>query len=128
MKNFEQLLEIYAELIVKVGVNVQPGQEVFINGATIEIASFIRLVAGKAYEVGASNVHVDWTDEALARLKYEKAADGVFTRFPEWETAKRQAFVDNGAAFISIVSPNPDLLKESIHSGSAISRRPPVKG
>jgi aminopeptidase len=107
---FDQMLEKYAELTVKVGVNVQPGQEVFITGS-IEMAALVRLVANKAYDAGASNVHVDWTDEALSRLKYEKAADEVFTKFPEFETVKRNSFVANGAAFISIVSPNPDLLK-----------------
>ncbi len=110
MTTFNRQLEKYAELIVKVGVNVQEGQEVFVTGS-IEMAELVRLVAGKAYEAGASNVHVDWTDEALSRLKYEKAADDVFTRFPEYETAKRGAFVASGAAFISIISPNPDLLK-----------------
>jgi aminopeptidase len=107
---FDQMLEKYAELTVKVGVNVQPGQEVFITGS-IEMAALVRLVVNKAYDAGASNVHVDWTDEALSRLKYEKAADEVFTKFPEFETVKRNFFVANGAAFISIVSPNPDLLK-----------------
>jgi aminopeptidase len=107
---FDQKLEQYAELTVKVGVNVQPGQEVFITGS-IEMAALVRLVANKAYDAGASNVHVDWTDEALSRLKYEKAADEMFTKFPEFETLKRNTFVANGAAFISIVSPNPDLLK-----------------
>lgn len=110
MTTFEQKLGQYAELIVRVGINVQQGQEVFITGS-VEMADLVRLVAGKAYEAGASNVHVDWTDEALSRMKYEKAADDVFTRFPEFETVKRNAFVANGAAFISIVSPNPDLLK-----------------
>lgn len=110
MTTFEQKLGQYAELIVRVGINVQQGQEVFITGS-IEMADLVRLVAGKAYGAGASNVHVDWTDEALSRMKYEKAADDVFTRFPEFETVKRNAFVANGAAFISIVSPNPDLLK-----------------
>lgn len=100
----------YAELIVKVGVNVQPGQPAFVTGA-IEMAQLVRLVAEQAYAAGASNVHVEWTDEALARLKYEKAADEVFTRFPEWETAKRDEFVKNNAVFISIISPNPDLLR-----------------
>lgn len=110
MTTLNEQLEKYAELIVRVGVNVQEGQEVFVTGS-VEMASLVRLVAGKAYEAGASNVHVDWVDEALSRLKYEKAADDVFTRFPAWETAKRNAFVENGAAFISIISPNPDLLK-----------------
>ncbi|MFD2613864.1 aminopeptidase [Paenibacillus gansuensis] len=111
MATFEQQLETYAELIVKVGVNVQKGQEVVINGASHEFISLVRLIAAKAYEAGASNVHVDWTDEVLSRLKYEKAADEVFTSFPEWETLKRNTFVENGAAFISITAPNPDLLK-----------------
>ncbi|MBJ8193297.1 aminopeptidase, partial [Bacillus cereus] len=34
-----------------------------------------------------------------------------FTKFPEWEVAKRNTFLDARAAFIAIVSPNPDLLK-----------------
>ncbi|UVI31466.1 aminopeptidase [Paenibacillus spongiae] len=110
MAALDQQLERYAELIVKVGVNVQKHQEVFIT-ASIETAPLARLVAGKAYEAGAKNVHVDWVDEALSRLKYEKAEDEVFTVFPEWETAKRNGFVERGAAFISIVSSSPDLLK-----------------
>ncbi|MBD8499438.1 aminopeptidase [Paenibacillus arenosi] len=110
MTQFEQNLEKYAELIVKVGINVQQGQEVVVN-STLESAPLARLVAAKAYEAGASNVHVEWTDEMLSRLKYEKAADEVFTNYPAWEVAKREAFLDKRAAFISIVSSNPDLLK-----------------
>ncbi|ACS99664.1 aminopeptidase [Paenibacillus sp. JDR-2] len=106
---FESNLTKYAELIVKVGVNVQENQEVFITGA-VDQADLVRLVAEQAYLAGASNVHVDWTDDSLSRLKYEKAADEVFTRFPEWETAKRNSFVERNAVFISIVSSSPDLL------------------
>ncbi|WP_168119719.1 aminopeptidase [Paenibacillus sp. HB172176] len=103
-------LEKYAELIVRTGVNVQEGQDVFVTGA-VEAAELVRNVASKAYEAGARNVHVDWTDDALSRLKYEKAAPDVFEQFPEWETSKRNSFVERGAVFISIVSSNPDLLK-----------------
>ncbi|WP_127495746.1 aminopeptidase [Paenibacillus glycanilyticus] len=106
---FVNNLTKYAELIVRVGVNVQKNQEVFITGA-IDQADLVRLVAEQAYLAGASNVHVDWTDDSLSRLKYEKAADEVFTRFPEWETAKRNSFVERNAVFISIVSSSPDLL------------------
>lgn len=115
MSGFEHHLDTYAELIVKIGVNVQQGQEVFVTGA-VDQAALVRLVAGKAYEAGASNVHVEWTDDSLSRLKYEQAADEVFARYPEWETAKRNSFVERGAAFISIVSSSPDLLK-GIDSG-----------
>lgn len=110
MTQLDSKLSQYADIIVRIGVNVQPGQAVFVTGA-VEAAALVRLVAAKAYEAGASNVHVDWTDDALSRIKYEKAADEVFTKFPSWETAKRNAFVEEGAAFISIISSNPDLLK-----------------
>lgn len=107
---FEQKLEQYAELIVKVGVNVQQGQDVNIS-SSIDMAPLARLVTSKAYEAGARNVHIDWSDDTLSRLKYEKAADDVFTQFPDWDALKKNTLADNGAAFISIVSSNPDLLK-----------------
>ncbi|MEK3883028.1 aminopeptidase [Paenibacillus sp. PL2-23] len=110
-KSMEQYFAKYAELIVRTGVNIQQGQEVFVNGASIEIAPLVRAIAEKAYEAGAANVHVEWVDDKLARLKYEKAADHVFSDFPAWETAKRSAFVEKGAAFISITASSPDLLK-----------------
>ncbi|WP_156284723.1 aminopeptidase [Paenibacillus sp. NEAU-GSW1] len=109
-QTFEANLQKYAELIIRTGANVQQGQEVFVTGA-VESATLIRYVAAKAYEAGASNVHIEWTDDALSRLKYEKAAEDVFARYPDWETAKRDSFVDRGAVFISIISSSPDLLK-----------------
>ncbi|MGZ9583534.1 aminopeptidase [Paenibacillus marinisediminis] len=110
MNLFEQQLDKYADLIVKVGINVQQGQAVFIT-SSIQMAPLARLVAGKAYEAGAGNVHVDWNDETLTRLKYDKADANVFTTYPEYEALKRNTFVEAGAAFISIVSESPDLLK-----------------
>ncbi|WP_127530607.1 aminopeptidase [Paenibacillus kobensis] len=105
-----QKLEQYAELIIKVGVNVQQGQEVFVT-CSIDQAELGRLIAAQAYEVGAANVHMEWTDDVTSRLKYEKAADRIFTEYPEYERLKRNAFVDRGAAFIAVVSSSPDLLK-----------------
>ncbi|MCU6710600.1 aminopeptidase [Paenibacillus sp. J5C_2022] len=103
-------LEKYAELIVRTGVNVQKGQHVFVTGA-VEMADLVRLVAAKAYNAGADNVHVDWTDDKLSRLKYENAAEEIFAKYPEWEAAKRTAFLERRAVFISLVSSSPDSLK-----------------
>ena len=110
MKAWQQQLEQYAELIVKVGVNIQQGQPLFVT-CSVDMAQLARLIAKKAYETGASNVHIEWTDEMLSRLKYENAADDVFTAYPEYEALKRNTFVEKGGAFVSIVSDNPDLLK-----------------
>ncbi|MWC31257.1 aminopeptidase [Paenibacillus sp. MMS18-CY102] len=106
----KQQLEQYAELIVKVGVNIQEGQELFVT-CSIDQAELGRLIAAQAYEAGAANVHMEWTDEVTSRLKYEKGADRIFSEFPEWETQKRDAFINRGAAFVAVVSSSPDLLK-----------------
>jgi len=105
-----QQLDQYAELIVKVGVNIQQGQELFVT-CSIELVELGRRIAAQAYAAGASNVHIDWTDDVTARLKYEKAADEVFNEYPEYEKLKRNTFVDRGAAFVAVVSASPDLLK-----------------
>ncbi|MCM3635804.1 aminopeptidase [Paenibacillus camelliae] len=108
--NWKAQLQKYAKLIVQVGVNVQKGQPVFLTGA-VDQAELVRLIAEEAYAAGASNVHVDWIDDKLSRLKYTNAAEEVFSYFPDWEAEKRNEFVNNNGAFISLVSSSPDLLK-----------------
>lgn len=107
---FEQQLEKYAELIVRTGVNIQPQQDLFVS-ATVEVAPLARLIAAQAYAAGARNVHIDWNDDVVSRLRFEHAADDVFTSYPDYEKEKRMTFVNNGAAFVAIVSSSPDLLK-----------------
>ncbi len=108
--DFNQKLEKYAELAVKVGVNIQEGQTLAIS-SSIESAPFTRKVVKKAYEAGAKHVYVDWADEEVSRTKFELAPDEAFTEFPEWVVAQREDLVEKGGAFLSIVSQSPDLLK-----------------
>ncbi|XJZ27881.1 aminopeptidase [Bacillota bacterium Lsc_1132] len=110
MSDFQRNLEKYAELAVKVGVNVQKGQTLVVN-ATLDAAEFVRLIAKQAYEIGANNVIVNWDDDTVTRTKYELASDEAFTEFPVWKAKEREELVKQGAAFMSIVSSSPDLLK-----------------
>ncbi|MDQ0162171.1 aminopeptidase [Aeribacillus alveayuensis] len=114
MATFQEKIEKYAELAVQVGVNIQKGQELLIT-ASIEAVDLVRLIAKKAYEAGAKQVHVDWQDDVLTRLTYEKAHDDVFTSFPEWKKMQREKLAKKGAAFISVTSQSPDLLKGIDH-------------
>lgn len=106
-----QQLENYAELVVKVGVNVQQGQTVVVM-APITAAPLVRLIASEAYKVGAKNVHVEYNDEELSRIKYKQAPEEAFSEYPMWRAKAWEEFVENGAAFITIYSPNPDLLND----------------
>lgn len=111
MLNFESKLNKYAELCVKVGINLQKGQPLVI-GAPIEAAEFVRLVAKHAYELGAKEVHVNWNDDILTKLKYENAPMEVFENFPIWYADGMEQYAKDGAGFISIHAQDPELLSE----------------
>ena len=110
MSTFQKNLEKYAELAVKVGVNIQPGQTLVVR-TPITAVELVRLVAKKAYEAGAKNVHVDFSDEELTKTKYELAPDEAFHEAPEWIAKGYEDLAANGAAFLSITGSDPDLLK-----------------
>ncbi|MCA0970847.1 aminopeptidase [Halobacillus litoralis] len=103
-------LEKYAELALKVGVNLQEDQKLVLN-APIEGAPFVRILAEKAYTMGAKDVHILWADDALTRMKYEHADQDTLSVVPEWQQKQFTEFAEDGAAVLSIMSSNPDLLK-----------------
>ncbi|QVY62294.1 aminopeptidase [Cytobacillus gottheilii] len=110
MTNFQTALEKYAELAVKVGVNVQKGQKLVIT-ATLDAAEFVRIAVKKAYETGAKEVIVNWNDDGVTRTKYELAPLDAFEEYPKWRAEEMKELAEGGAAFMSIVSSSPDLLK-----------------
>lgn len=110
MSNFQTNLEKYAELAVKVGINIQKGQTLVVN-ATLDAVDVVRLIVKKAYQAGAFNVVVNWSDDVVSRTKYELAPDEAFLEYPEWRAKELEDLAKSGAAFMSIVSASPDLLK-----------------
>lgn len=110
MESFELMLNKYAELVVKVGVNIQPGQVLIVH-APIETAELTRLIVAKAYEAGAKYVMVEWDDEEVTRIRYEKAADDTFDYYPKWEADSRVQFAEEGGAILHIKVPNPELFR-----------------
>lgn len=106
----QSTLEKYAELALRTGVNLQKNQPLMIN-STIEGADFTRIVARKAYELGAKNVHINWTDDELTLLKFQYVSTEELSNIPQWQIDKNLSFAKDGAALLSIRSTNPDLLK-----------------
>lgn len=108
--SFQEKLENYADLAVRVGVNIQEGQTLYVR-TPMHAAPYVREVAKKAYAAGAKHVRVEWNDEELAKIKYEMAPDEAFSEFPEWQANVLVKEAENGAAFLSISGSDPDLLK-----------------
>ncbi len=103
-------LEKYAELALRTGVNLQKDQKLMIN-STIDGADFTRIVVKKAYEMGAEDVHINWSDDQLTRLRFEHVDQEVLEEVPEWQRDMFNYFGKEGAAVLSIRSTDPDLLK-----------------
>lgn len=109
MSDFQNKLQKYAELAVKIGANVQPGQNLIVN-ATVDAAELVRLIVKQAYEAGARFVKVNWSDDTVTRLRYEMAADESFLDEPKWYAGEMLEYVENGAAVLHVISSDPDLL------------------
>lgn len=105
------MLEKYAELIIKQGVNLQVGQELLID-ASIDSYQLVRLLTKKAYEVGAKDVIVNYRDEEVSRLRYEYCHQEHFETVPLYIQELRNQYAARHAALVSIESSDPELLKD----------------
>lgn len=106
---FEEKLQAYAELAVKVGVNIQPGQYLLVN-TSVEALDFARLVVKEAYKAGAGRVHVNFSDDEMDRAYFEHASDEEFNRFPEWVVKMRDEVIERKGAILLIDAADPDKL------------------
>jgi len=111
IQNLDQILEKYAGLIVKVGLNLQPGQRLFIWVDQLEIAPLVRQVVKKAYQGGSSLVSVLWNDEELTKIRFTHAPRDSFEEFASWQTDARINCIRQGDAHMRIGGGDPDLLK-----------------
>ena len=104
------VMRSYAKLIVRVGANVQKGQEVRVF-ASLDQPEFIKMLAEECYKAGASRVTVDWNYPEITKLsaRYMKLRDLSETR--EWEKARMQDMVDHLPVRIFIESEDPDGLR-----------------
>ena len=84
MENFNELLQKYADFIVRVGVNPQPGQTLIIN-CPLEGAPLARLCVRSAFEAGARDVQVNWTDDAVTRTRMELGSEEALTDHKGWQ-------------------------------------------
>jgi len=126
-QDFEQKLEKYAELIVKVGLNLQPGQRLFILAYVLEAAPLVRQVMRSAYQNECSLVSVLWLDEQLEKIRYQNAPPDSFEEFETWATDGLLQCVERGDAFLQIGGINPELLKDQDPDLIAIANRTRAK-
>ena len=116
--DFDRMLRSYAELTVKVGLNLQPRQRLLIigpvanGGCSLEAAPLVRQITAAAYDAGAPIVETLWGDEALLGARLAHAPRGSFAEFSAWLPVALVQHVEAGHAVLSIYANDPDQLKD----------------
>jgi len=106
---FDQKLDRLAEVAVRIGANVQPGQELVITAPT-DALPLVRLITTHAYKIGAKLVTTFFTDDATTLARYQYASDDTFDYAPTWYYDAIAAAYRSGAARMGITGANPALL------------------
>jgi aminopeptidase len=95
-----------AQVGVRVGVNLQPGQRLIVQAPVGQVEA-ARAVARAAYAAGARSVEVVFTDERISRDHMELASDEGLADFPQWLADGLLSEAEAGSAFLAIAGGDP---------------------
>ncbi|MBL4813073.1 MAG: aminopeptidase [Rhodobacteraceae bacterium] len=105
----EAKLDVLAEVAVRVGLNIQPGQQLVLTAPT-EALPLVRRIARAAYKAGAHLVTPLLSDDEITLARYEHAPDEAFDMSSDWLfQGMADAYGDN-AARMAIAGGDPMLL------------------
>lgn len=106
----------YADVLVDVGLNLQPGRTVAIDGQ-LEHAPLMRAVADAAYRRGAAFVDLWYWDPVAKRSRLAHAPADTLERRPDWIDDRYRALAaePGGGCLVRITGdPNPDLFGDLV--------------
>jgi aminopeptidase len=102
-------LDRLAQVAVKVGLQLQAGQDLFLT-APVAALPLVRRIVEHAYRAGAGLVTPILSDEEITLTRYRYGPDASFDRAPSWlYEGVAKAFAANTAR-LAIVGDNPMLL------------------
>ncbi|MBE8846926.1 aminopeptidase [Enterococcus durans] len=107
LANFNENLEKYARLIVETGVSVKKDHTVVLQ-INVDQAPLARLITKEAYQLGAAEVIVQWTDDVIQKEFLSHAANDRLEQIPQYKIDQTDDWVAKGASRISVVSSDPE--------------------
>ncbi|HET6169207.1 MAG TPA: aminopeptidase [Terracidiphilus sp.] len=108
-RTFTEKLDLLAEVAVKVGLGLQPGQELLMT-ASLDSLALARRITEHAYRAGASLVTTLFTDDESTLARYRFAPDESFDRAAKWLYDGMGEAFKSGSARLAIAGANPALL------------------
>ena len=106
----QETLKKYAHTLLKYGVNLQQDQTLVIS-VDVENKDFALIVTEEAYELGAKEVVLNWRCSPIARQRLLHAKESVLEKPANWIPEFYKQYIDDKAAFLSLISANPKALE-----------------
>ena len=110
-------LRRYAELAVRVGANLQPGQKLGLIGEP-EHASLLRALAEAGWAAGAGDVECLYLDDHVRRLHAINAPEELLDRTPAWVETAALGF-EGAATVVTLGDADPGLFADVEQSRAA---------
>ncbi|MDN6296151.1 MAG: aminopeptidase [Alkalibacterium gilvum] len=110
LPHFQENLKKYADLLVSTGVNVSDGHTVVLS-VDVDQAELARFITEAAYQRGAKEVIVKWTDDQITRSTFKHAPLDVVSTVEQYKVDESLDHIEKGASRISVRSSDPDSLK-----------------
>jgi aminopeptidase len=107
--SFEEKLDRLAEVAVRVGLGLRPGQELVLSAPT-DALPLVRRITKHAYLAGAQYVTTLLSDDVLTLERYHHAPDLSFDYAPKWLQDGVATAFRNGAARMAVTGTDPALL------------------
>ncbi|MCS7039438.1 MAG: aminopeptidase [Caldilineales bacterium] len=116
LPDFDRHLQTYAEILLKIGLNLRAGQRLLItavrtDGVPIEAAPLVREVVRQAYQMGSPFVEVIWGDEAVRLARFRYAPADSFAYYSSWHSEALREHTNRGDAVLNVTADNPTLLE-----------------
>ena len=106
----QDTLKKYAHTLLKYGVNLQQDQTLVIS-VDVENKDFAVIVTEEAYELGAKEVVLNWRCSPIARQRLLHANESILEKPANWIPEFYKQYIDDKAAFLSLISANPKALE-----------------
>jgi aminopeptidase len=111
VENFATKLDRLAQVAVKSGLGLAPGQEVVMT-ASIDTLPLARKITEHAYKAGASLVTTLFIDDEQTLARYKYGSDASFDKAAAWLYDGMAAAYKSGSARLAITGGNPALLSK----------------
>jgi len=102
-------LDRLAEVSVRTGLNLQPGQDLILT-APVSALPLVRRIAEHAYKAGAGLVTPILSDDQVTLARYQHGQDAGFDHAAGWLFDGMAAAYDTGAARMAVSGGDPMLL------------------